>query len=503
MTQTVDEAEAQLVEDIAGFTHDPLGYVLYAYPWGEKGSELELEAGPRQWQRDLLEEVGAKLKQGAGLKQAMEPVLAATASGHGIGKSACVSWIIDWAMSTHEDCKVVVTANTENQLRTKTWPEVAKWHRLMINSHWFTCTATAMFSRDPAHEKTWRADAIPWSENNTEAFAGLHNAGKRVVLIFDEGSAIADRVWEVAEGALTDEGTEILWFTFGNPTRNTGRFRECFGRLAHRWSNRQIDSRTVEGTNKGQLAKWVEDYGEDSDFVRVRVRGMFPMAGDTQFISSTLIDQAIKGQPIAGFREPLIMAVDISRKGGDQNVARFRRGTDARTIKADKWRNPDLMWTVGHIGELINRWKPDGVFIDETGLGAGVVDRLRQLGFNVTGVNFASKADGTAGLDNCANKRAEMWCRMREWLRTGGCIDADKELRDDLEGIEYGYDAHNRILLEKKEDMAKRGLASPDNGDALAMTFAYPVGIANRGHTAQFEAQSMSMMAITEYDPYK
>ena len=134
-----------------------------------------------------------------------------------------------------------------------------------------------MAARDKDHAKTWRADFVPWSEHNTEAFAGLHNKGKRIVLIFDEASAIADKVWEVAEGALTDEGTEIIWIAFGNPTRNVGRFRECFRRFKHPVEGRQIDSRTVEGTNKEQIAKWAADYGEDSDFFKVRVRGMFPV----------------------------------------------------------------------------------------------------------------------------------------------------------------------------------------------------------------------------------
>jgi len=142
-------------------------------------------------------------------------------------------------------------------LTTKTWPELAKWHRLCILGSAFTYTATSLYSADPAHEKTWRVDAIPWSLNNTEAFAGLHNQGRRVLVIFDEASAIADEIWEVTEGALTDADTEILWFAFGNPTRNAGRFRECFGKFRHRWATQQIDSRTVEGTNRKQLDEWV------------------------------------------------------------------------------------------------------------------------------------------------------------------------------------------------------------------------------------------------------
>jgi hypothetical protein len=171
-------------------------------------------------------------------------------------------------------------------------PELAKWHRLSITAHWFTWATTSLKSTDPQHEATWRADLVPWSETNTEAFAGLHNVGKRIVLLFDEASAIADRVWEVAEGALTDANTQILWVVFGNGTRSTGRFRECFRKFKHRWRGKQIDSRTVEGVNTAQMEQWVADYGEDSDFVKVRVRGMFPSAAGKQFISEADVDAA-------------------------------------------------------------------------------------------------------------------------------------------------------------------------------------------------------------------
>ena len=110
--------------------------------------------------------------------------------------------------------------------------------------------------------------------------------------MFDEASSIIDLVWEVAEGALTDERTEIIWLCLGNPTLSTGRFCECFGRLRHRWNSLQVDSRTVEGTNKTQLAQWIEDYGEDSDFVRVRVRGEFPRSGSSQLIPPDLVARA-------------------------------------------------------------------------------------------------------------------------------------------------------------------------------------------------------------------
>lgn len=464
----------ELHKKIPTFRHDPLGYVLFAFPWGVAGTALADEEGPLSWQRDILDRLGK------GLIDVAEAVRQAVASGHGIGKSALVAWIVMWALSTLRDTRGIVTANTEAQLRTKTWPEIAKWHGLAINRDWFTFTATALHSSKAGHEKTWRCDAITWSETNTEAIAGLHNKGRRAFAIFDEASAIPDAIFETVEGALTDAKTELLWCVFGNPTRNTGRFKECFagGRFAHRWDPKQIDSRTVEITNKAQIAEWVKDYGEDSDFVRVRVRGIFPRAGDLQFIDSERVELAMQRDLVTDATAPLIMGVDIARQGSDQSVIRFRRGLDARSIPAVKFRIPDLMQVASRVLEQVNLHKPAAVFVDATGIGWGVFDRLGQMGCEgLVAVDFGGKADRADGRDataKYANKRAEMWGFTKDWCKAG-CLPDDRDLSADLTAVQYGYDAANAIQLEKKADMAKRGLASPDDGDALALTFAYPV----------------------------
>lgn len=465
----MDDFELQLTEDIAGFADDPLGFVLYAFPWGQAGTELAKHTGPRQWQVDTLTDIGERMRAGATLAEAIQ---VATASGHGIGKSALVSMVILWALATREDTRGVVTANTEKQLVSKTWPELAKWHRMCIVRHWFHFTATALYSTQADHEKTWRIDAIAWSLTNTEAFAGLHNEGKRVLLIFDEASAIPDEIWEVSEGALTDADTEILWLVFGNPTRNTGRFKECFGKRRHRWAHRQIDSRTVEGTNKSQLEKWVEDYGEDSDFVRIRVRGIFPRAGVSQFIGTDLVEGAQARTVHADPGAPFVLGVDIARFGDDQNVVRGRKGRDGKVIRPVKWRGMDTVFTAGKVAEIIDHYHPDATFIDGGGIGGAVVDILKSRGYKVIEVNFGGKAKNE---DDFYNKAAEMYAAVKAWLPTAQ-IDGDTELADDLTAREYGFDKDGRIQLEKKDDMKKRGLPSPDDGDALALTFAENVG---------------------------
>ena len=454
-----------LAVELEQYAADPVGFVRDAYPWGE--GPLVKHKGPRQWQMDVLADIGAHLSDP---QTRCTPLRMAVASGHGPGKSALIGMVIDWAMSTCPETRVVVTANTDTQLRTKTWPEIGKWTRMLINADWWRVPAVSMY--EVGHEKSWRADAIPWSENNTEAFAGLHNEGKRIVLVFDEASPIADKVWEVAEGALTDQDTEIIWLAFGNPTRNTGRFRECFGRYRHLWKTRQIDSRTVEGTNKDYLDELVRTYGEDSDIVKVRVRGVFPSQSVTQFIGIETVEGAqVRRIQVLDPGAPLIMGVDIARFGDDKCVIRGRQGRDGKPFRPIKWRGADTMKSAEKIADAIQRINPDQVFIDGGGIGGAVVDILKAWNYKVIEINFGSTATDEK---RYANKRAEMWGDAKEWLPTGS-IDEDQEFRDDLIGPEYMFDKNGRILLESKADMKARGLASPDDGDAFVLTFAQPV----------------------------
>ena len=302
------------------WSNDPFGFVLAAFPWELEGSELEKFEGPEPWQAQLLQYIGARLKVGQSHGQAMnEAIQTATACGHGVGKVALVSWLILWSLSTFADTRGVVTANTETQLKTKTWAELGKWFRLFYGREHFKFTATAVFSCSVEHEKTWRVDMVPWSERNTEAFAGLHNKGRRILLVMDEASAIPDVIWETAEGALTDSNTQIIWAVFGNPTKATGRFRECWGKHARRWKTFQVDSTTVSITNKTQFKKWIDDYGEDSDFVRVRVRGVFPRIGSMQFISGEIVAEAAGREVGVHLHDPFVIGVDVARFGDDES----------------------------------------------------------------------------------------------------------------------------------------------------------------------------------------
>ena len=189
------EDKAELAREIAGMTRKPSMFCRTVYPWGT--GTLVDSRGPRAWQTEILQVMDRHLQDRA---TRCQPLRIAIASGHGIGKSSLIGMVIGWAMSTCEDCKIVVTANTGTQLATKTVPRVEEWFHLMVNFDWWNCKATSITVNDPGHERLWRTDYIPWSENNSEAFAGLHNKSKRIVLIFDEASGIADKIWETAEG---------------------------------------------------------------------------------------------------------------------------------------------------------------------------------------------------------------------------------------------------------------------------------------------------------------
>jgi hypothetical protein len=216
----------------------------------------------------------------------------------------------------------------------------------------------------------------------------------------------------------------------------------------------------------------VDDYGEDSDFVRIRVRGMFPRAGSVQFIPNDLVRNAMQRKALPDYKGyARILALDVARHGDDQSVFCRRQGRHTEPFL--RFRIADTMQLAAKAAEINEEYKPDAFFVDATGMGWGVVDRLRQL--NVKNVIAIQTGETAVNDAKYHNRAAELWGVGKEWLEEGGCLPFDPELEQDLTGREYGFDNLNRIQLEKKEDMKKRGLASPDNADALFLTFANPV----------------------------
>lgn len=768
----------EIVSDLARFVCDPYGFVMWAFPWGQPGTMLADMHGPEQWQKEQLIRIGKQLVE-AGAEGCV--IQEDVASGHGVGKSTMVSWLIIWAVSTLEDTRGVVTANTDSQLRTKTWAELAKWHSLFLAKDLFKLTATRIgIANDDKREIYWRIDQVPWSKENTEAFAGLHNQGKRILLIFDEASAIDDKIWEVAEGALTDARTQIIWCRYGNPTRTSGAFfKNCLaagtpvltdtgwvpieqvtpqqrvwdglewvaqkgalksghsftlsifnvrmtpdhrvlttegwvrgqacegleraevrlpdgyavprapqtgcavglglrlrgegilaqrghleggrpgggvflrmqtqrgdrppeheaqhvvsprvprlgfgegalpqaiargmeklrrtwyqsvrsvvgivcqllgrhgpyvaagahlgtqeqlsrvlagelrlgngaeaaqqhtyqhilgdaegphddsGRGAGLWRNvrdvalpnreglascqgfepvydlidcgprsrfvvagsdgralivhnctqgkrntyTRVDSRTVSFSNKKQIQAWIDEYGEDSDFVRVRVRGMFPRAGYANFISPELVNAARqrKLDPITYRAHQKVLSVDPARFGDDFSVMTLRQGLRVYWQMAlSGFDGPDL---AARIFEVVrNQGRVEGVPVEPGGIACITYDAIGN------GADLDSALRRMVGLPPCIavqwgqpakddkqyfNQRSECWGKMRDFLEHGQIPD-DDDLANELSSLDYGYDARFRIQLQSKKDLKKAGVKSPDRADSLALSF--------------------------------
>jgi hypothetical protein len=491
-----------LADECAKYYADPLGWVMWAFDWDY--ADLLGFVGPDTWQIDSLRDIGDAVKAAEfdGVAP-VDPIRMATASGHGIGKSAFSSWIILWIMSTRPFAKGIVTANTGDQLRTKTWGELGKWKSRCIVGHWFEYNngKGSMNLYHKSHPESWRVDAQTCREENSEAFAGLHAANSTPFYLFDEASAVPDKIWEVAEGGLTDG--EPMFFVFGNPTRNVGKFNECFTRQKHRWITRQIDSRTAKMTNKKLIEEWRKDWGEDSDFFRVRVLGRFPRAGDTQFIPSDVVFDAMKRGPGRYLGdEPLICGIDVARGGDDNCYIVFRRGFDAKSEKTYRIpgeKSRDSMVVISKLIMLLDRHKPDVSFIDVTGIGGPIGDRLRQLGYPVVDIGFGHVADDEKMF---ANKTSEMGFRCRQWLMDGGAIPDDPQLETELTTRDYFHDSKDRLMVESKKEMKKRLGCSPDWADALYLTFAQivPARSTQRGPLDHLPGRR-DLQHQVDYDP--
>jgi hypothetical protein len=316
-----------------------------------------------------------------------------------------------------------------------------------------------------------------WGSDNPDALRGTYLDG----VVMDEYAQFRPGVWEeIIRPALTDRNGWAMWI--GTP-KGQNPFYETF-LLAQRqaadgnndWFSCLYRADETDIIPEGELEQLRTTLPES--VYRQEMLCDWSAAADNVLIPIDLVSESAKrevlARDIAGAVR--ILGVDCARFGDDRSCIILREGIYAHPPIV--YKQIDLMQLVGHIVEQIERHDPDATFVDEGGLGAGVVDRLKQLGYKVVGVNFGAKAINDT---RYANKRAEMWDACREWLEGGGVIPNEPAIKSDLISPTYSYDPSNRIKLESKDDMKKRGLPSPDVADALVLTWAFPV----RGRAAR------------------
>ncbi len=488
MAYTPDQ-ERELMLDLwsSALADDVLRWVLYVFPWNTLGTPLEGITGPRKWQAEDFDEISQHIKDNQGrLDLGLLPELfqKATVSGRGPGKSASIGMLTHWFRSTRVGSTTIVTANGEPQLKSRTWPEIGKWHTLAINSHWFDYQATSI------RPQPWFADAIKrdlkidcgyyyaqaqlWREEAPDAFAGAHNP-RGLMLLCDEASGIPQSIDTVCEGFFTEISADRYWLKYSNGRRNSGPFYNNFhpaNPLADTWRKRQLDSRTVEGLDPKTYQRIIDTYGADSDEARVEVYGQFPNQSDLQFIPTDRVQEAKARVLVPDTGAPLIMGVDLSRGRKDKSVIRWRQGRDGRGIHCQEKMERDSVKLAEWAADWIDKTHPDGVCIDGGDLGGAICDILKSQGYIVFEVGFGA-VDNIRDKDLWADNATQMWADLRDWLMVG-CIDGNADLGADLIAREKRKAGKNldKSRLESKDEMRDRGISSPDHADALALTFA-------------------------------
>lgn len=408
-------------------------------------------------------------------------------SGHGVGKTGFLADIAHWFLATRPRPAVVATAGTENQLLTKLWRELARINAVAENGAWFEHRANTFTMLG---DVTQRAFAIPWSESQPHAFAGTHE--DHVLGIFDEGSVIARAIYNTFAGAMSTPGAR--WIVAGNPTESEGYFFDCtHGKLVARkrddlergmWKAHIIDCFQSTRVDAAYPQEIENEHGKESDEYRVRVLGLPPRQSAAQFIGDRIVTAAQEREIDMFQRWPLIVGCDVGR--GDRSVMFPRRGRKAMAYKVfEGTRTTDF---AREIAQEIRFWREDqglhaNCIIEELGMGVGVVETLEDMGLNdhVWGVNTG---EASAFPDLYTNLRCEMWGELKAWLEGNVEIPNLPELTEDLLNIRRKSSGDSKLRLETKQEMKKRGIRSPDIGDALALTFAVPFDLLPEKHDA-------------------
>jgi phage terminase large subunit len=422
-----------------------------------------LGAKPEEWQKKALYAVRDNDR-------------VAIRSGHGIGKTAFLSWLILWWVLTRSPSRIACTANTSSQLSDILWAEVAKWHRCMPDGLKELIEVTSAKVELTGQDSF--AVARTARRETPEALQGFHSPN--MLFLVDEASGVDNIIFEVGEGAMSTEGAKTVMT--GNPTRTSGYFYEAFNKMKDSFFTMKVSSQ--DSTQVGP--KFIEDmkvkYGEDSNIYRVRVLGEWPEADDDVVIPLHLLQSAADRDQVAADTTPVVWGLDVARFGTDKSALCKRKG-NVVTEPIKSWRNKDLMEMCGII---LNEYetttwsdRPVEILIDSIGLGAGVVDRLTELDLPVRGINVAESA--SMG-ERYGRLRDELWFLGKEWFEARDCTIPDQEeLIDDLSKPRFTFLSNGKLKVEGKDEMKRRGLNSPDLADAFCLTFASRASIAKSG----------------------
>lgn len=415
-----------------------------------------LKTAPEPWQAKALAALAAHDR-------------VAIRSGHGVGKSALLAWVLLWWLLTRFPAKIACTAPTAHQLADVLWGEIAKWHRRLEDPFrdWLRVKADRVELASAPNESF--AVARTSRKEEPEALQGFHS--ENMLFLIDEASGVEDIVFEVGEGAMSTAGAKTLMT--GNPTRPSGYFHAAFHKMRARWKTLKVSGEDCTLVSRDYVADMAARYGRESNIFRVRVLGEFPVSEDGAVIALHLCEAAKVRTvaPLTAFRP--VWGVDVARFGGDRSALALRRG-NVQLAPVRAWQGHDTMQTAGLIAEAFRATpedeQPSEILVDVIGIGAGVVDRLREQGLPVRGINVAEEA-ATGG--RFLRLRDELWWRAREWLAGRDTrLAEDDALIAELTAPRYQITSSGKIKIESKDEMKRRGLASPDLADAFVLTFA-------------------------------
>lgn len=427
------------------YQNDPIKFV-----------EQVLKVKPDPWQKELLTQVSLRTRK------------ISVRSGHGTGKSTVASWVIIWYFLTKHPCKVVLTAPTSSQLFDALFSEVKSWIKKLPEGLQALLEVTSdrvVLLAAPQDAfiscRTARAET-------PEAMAGVHS--DNVLLVIDEASGIPEKVFEAAAGSMS--GMSCSTLMLGNPVRTSGSFYESHHRLKSEWYTMHVSCVDSPRVSKEFIKEMSVRYGEDSSAFFVRVLGEFPKIDDETIISLSLVEDAQAREITMSEYTPRIWGLDIARFGTDSSVLAERQGTVITKIEV--WKGKDLMQLTGLVHSKYNNLGPSEqpieIMVDSIGLGAGVLDRLKELGLPARGINV-SESPSMRG--QYINLRAELWFRMKEFLEARDCkLPKDESLFSELVSPRYSFSSTGKLKVESKQDMKKRGLPSPDRADAVILTLA-------------------------------